>query len=645
MQAAPTVSKQSSWSRNLTYFLVIPITAFVLFTLATAFTLVGYENRHNGRIFTGVTVWGVDLSAMLPDEAKTALGKAFPYPNEAAITFTDPHTGEQWHRSPAELGLTFDVDATIATAMNVGREGSPLTRLREMFDAWYVGRAFAPMIVLDEGKLDQGLLALAVEVDQPAVNASFDVQETSATYQAGQMGRQVDVTYLRDQLLQPMIDFRQTDIQLLVHETTPVLLDDTAVAATIQQMTRPLYFYFQEPLADLDLSYVELPTTELTSWVRVELQEQPNGSMQHHVFIDENAARAWLQQLVPKMHREPVRARFYFDDDTGELVLVAPHVNGRDLDVDTTLNSLLAQVGTTNRRVPIALKEIMPLVNSSATASELGITELITETTTWFYGSSDERKHNIARAAANFFGIVVAPGEEFSFNRYLGTVSEADGYAEGFIIVGGQTLKGIGGGVCQVSTTVYQAAFLAGYPIVERWEHGYMVSYYNDGQGPGMDATVYSPIVDFRFLNNTPYHLLIENYYNEEYEALTFKFYSTSLGRTVEKEGPIIENVTEVPGPEQDKWEFNPDLPEGTVNWVDGATEGARVTVYRTVYNANGEVIIARQPFVSHYVPIPNLFQYGPGVEPYSYNLVDGYIPPPPTPTPDASAGEAPSDG
>lgn len=634
MQAASTISKQSQWGRNLTYFLVIPITAFVIFTLATALTIASYENRHDGRIFTGVTVWGVNLSGMTSTEAQTALANAFPYPNETAVTFSDPHTDTQWSKTPAELGLTFDVDDTIAQAMAVGRVGAPWARLQEMFTAWYAGRAFAPALVFDEGQLDAALTDLAAAVDQPAINAAFDVQQTSADYRPGQMGRQLDVAYLRAQLLQPLTDLRQAEVQLLIHETMPLLMDDTAVAAAMQQMTNPIQFYLQEPLADVDLGYLELPTVTLVGWVRVELNEQADGSMQHHVFVDENAARAWLQQLAPRLYREPQRARFYFDDDTGELVLVAPHVNGRELDVEATLTNLLAHIGDVNRNVPIMLKEVVPQVNASATAADLGITELITETTTWFYGSSDERKHNIARSAANFFGIVVAPGEEFSFNKYLGTVSEDDGYAEGFIIIGGQTLRGIGGGVCQVSTTVYQAAFLAGYPIVERWEHGYMVSYYNDGQGPGMDATVFSPIVDFRFLNNTPYHLLIENYYNTEFEALTFKFYSTSLGRQVEKEGPIFANETAVPGPEQDKWEFNEDLPEGAVNWIDSATNGARVTVYRTVYNANGEVIIGRQAFVSNYVPIPNLFQYGPGVAPYSYNLVEGYVPPPPTPTP-----------
>ncbi|MCA9920889.1 MAG: hypothetical protein KC421_00885, partial [Anaerolineales bacterium] len=116
-------------------------------------------------------------------------------------------------------------------------------------------------------------------------------------------------------------------------------------------------------------------------------------------------------------------------------------------------------------------------------------------------------------------------------------------------------------------------------------------------------------------------HLLIENYYNQEFEALTFKFYSTSLGRRVEKEVLPWENVTDIPGPDQDRWDYNENLEPGTVEQIDWATEGADVTVHRLVYNADGDVIEERT-FTSHYLPVPNVFQYGPGVEPYDYSLV-----------------------
>jgi vancomycin resistance protein YoaR len=420
----------------------------------------------------------------------------------------------------------------------------------------------------------------------------------------------------------PLQQFRAAEIELLVREIDPALFDASSVGGELNQLLAADFtFYLPKPLDELDLLPVTLPREDLSQWVRVAYEESAAGELDYELIIDENALRHWLSQYEDALYRDPVNARFYFDDDTRELVLIAPHVNGRELDLDATIDAFIAEPDTANRTVPFVVRDIVPVANSQATAAELGITELITATTTWFYGSSDERKHNIANAASNFHGIVIAPYEEFSFNNYLGSISAADGYTEGLIIVNGQTIEGIGGGICQVSTTLYQTAFFSGFPISERLEHGYMLGYYRDGAGHGMDATIFSPIVDMKFINNTPYHLLMENYYSTENEALTFKFYSTSMGRTVVKEDPVFENVTEVPTAAEDRWVFREDLEPGTVEQVDWATEGADVYITRTIYNADGQLIEERV-FESNYIPVPNVFHYGPGVEPYDYSLV-----------------------
>ena len=624
MQAVPsqpTSLTTSNLGRNLGYFLVAPIIALVIFTLIIAFAVANYQNHHSGRIYTGVSVMGVDLGGMSRDEAEAALARAFPYTQEAAIVLTKPGSSEEWIKTPAELGMVLDTEATIQAAFDVGRAGGPFNQMRNLFASWYYGHTLAPVLVLDQGKLDQTLAEVAAEVNRPAVNATLDYSGSAVAYSPGQTGHILDVANVRSHVMDSVSNFRPAQIELLVHEVPPAIHDRSQAAHIQQTISGPVTFYLLEPLDDLDLSSVAVPDEELASWLRFDVVRDNDGVMQHQVFVDENAVRHWLSQFATQIYRDPVNARYYFDDYTRELVLVAPHVNGRELDVDATVERFMAQINTPNRSVPLIVKEIVPVVHSGATAAELGITELITETTTWFYGSSDARKHNIARAAANFYGIVVAPGEQFSFNKYLGTISESDGYEEGLIIVGGRTIKGIGGGVCQVSTTLYQTAFLAGFPIDERWEHGYMLGYYNDGEGPGMDATVFSPIVDLKFTNNTPYHLLIENYYNEEFEALTFKFYSTSLGRRVVKEVLPWENI--VPAPEVDEWVFDEDLPPGTVQQIDWATDGADVTVIRTVYNAQGQPLYGDQEIVrSHYIPYPNVFHYGPGVEPFDYSLV-----------------------
>ncbi len=611
--------------RNLGYFLTAPLVGFALATLAFVIILSVYRGQHDGRVYTGVTVMGVDLSGMSPDEAQAALTKAVPYLRETAVTLTYAPTNQTWQKSPAELGLSIDTKTTVDDALQFGRDGAPLERFRDMFQGWYYGRALPPVLIVNEAQLEAGLSDIAAEFNEPAVSASLIVNGETAVYVAGELGRALDVTAVSSRLVAPLADMRPVEIGLTVNDTIPAVYDDPAVVNHIQQaLSGPITFYLQEPLADLDLGRVTLSEVTLRQWLRYELVTNESGITSHHLFLDENAVRQWLAQFAAQIDREPVNARFYFDDNTQELVLVAPHVNGRKLDIEATLDQLKAQIGSPNRSIPFVLEEITPLAHSGANAADLGITELIREQTTWFFGSSDARMHNIARSAANFYGIVIAPYEEFSFNKYLGSISEDDGYTEGLIIVGGQTIKGIGGGVCQVSTTMYQTAFWAGFPIVERWEHGYWLDYYNDGEGPGMDATVYNDgaiNIDLKFVNNTPYHLLIENYYNEENMALTFKFYSTSMGRIVEKEGPVIENETEVPGADEDRWEFDPDIAAGKTEQIDWATQGADVSVRRIIKNAEG-ALIGDRTFTSNYIPYPNTYHYGPGVEPFDYTTV-----------------------
>ena len=617
--------------RNLSWFLTIPIVVGVVLSLAVALTVAIYQGRHTGRVFTGVSMWGVDLSGMDRDEVSAIVATFLPDTTSDIITLVDPDTGREYTYTPAELGFYVDAAQTVDAALGVGRQGGPWTAFRDQFDSWYHGRALAPVIVFDEGRFATALDALAQEIGQPAADAALVSENGSFVYQSGTPGRVLDLDDTRRRLLNPLLDFRQTQLELLVHNVMPQVPEDSQAAAQLGYLLEPMTLYFQEPLDDTDITPIVATSEQLSDWLRVEMVTGDDGQSRYHTFIDENAVRAWLNEIEAQVYRPPKNARFYFDDDTRELVLVEPHVNGRSLDVSATLQQFMAQVDTPNRSVPLMLKPILPTVHANATAQELGITELITQTTTWFYGSTPERKHNIARAAAQFFGIVIAPGEEFSFNRYLGDVTEEAGFSTGLIILGGRTIEGVGGGVCQVSTTLYQAAFWAGFPITTRLEHGYRVHYYDDGEGPGMDATVFSPLVDFRFVNNTDHYLLLENYYNEQYEALTFKLYSTSTGRRVVKEEPIFENVLP---PNPDVWEFNPDLAEGEIKQVDWAVEGADVTVVRRVYDANGNLMYGTEYFISHYIPWQNIYQYGPGVEP----------PPPPVPTVPPPTATPPAD-
>jgi vancomycin resistance protein YoaR len=256
-------------------------------------------------------------------------------------------------------------------------------------------------------------------------------------------------------------------------------------------------------------------------------------------------------------------------------------------------------------------------VGNDATAEQLGITGVTSVQNSYFYGSSASRIKNIETAAARFHGLLVAPGETFSMAQALGDVSLDTGYAEALIIYGNRTIKGVGGGVCQVSTTLFRTAFFGGYPILERYPHAYRVSYYELTRSgsvntdlAGLDATVFVPVVDLKFTNDTPNWLLMETYVKPEARVLTWKFYSTPDGRHVEWETSGLQNIEDAPEP---LYQENDDLAQGEIRQVDWEAAGADVTVTRTV-TRDGQVI-SQDEFTTHYLPWRAVYEYGPGTK------------------------------
>jgi vancomycin resistance protein YoaR len=257
-----------------------------------------------------------------------------------------------------------------------------------------------------------------------------------------------------------------------------------------------------------------------------------------------------------------------------------------------------------------------PAVMDDATGEELGITELVHQETSYFYGSDPARVQNIETAAAQFHGLLVPPGVTFSMADALGNISLENGYAEALIIYGGQTIQGVGGGVCQVSTTLFRAAFFAGFPIPERHAHAYRVSYYElrrdgsrDPNLAGLDATVFVPIVDLKFTNDTEHWLLMETYMGQ-YQSLTWKFYSTKDGRTVDWQTTGATNIVPAPDP---LYRENPELEKGELKKVDYAADGAKIRVTRTVYK--GEQVHFSDSFYTKFQPWQEIWEYGPGTE------------------------------
>ncbi|HEX7975837.1 MAG TPA: VanW family protein, partial [Anaerolineales bacterium] len=305
------------------------------------------------------------------------------------------------------------------------------------------------------------------------------------------------------------------------------------------------------------------------------------------------------------------------NDQSQKLEILQPAAVGRSLDVDASMQAINQQLGQGEHSIALSITTTQPQVGDDATAEKLGITQLVSSQTTYFYGSSQPRIQNIQTAAARFHGLLVPPNSVFSMADMLGDVSLDNGYAEALIIYGNRTIKGVGGGVCQVSTTLFRTVFFGGFPVVERYSHAYRVGYYEqsaNGQSnpnfAGLDATVFVPDVDFRFKNDTPYWILMETYTNVNARSLTWKFYSTSDGRTVDWSTTGLQNVVNPPDP---VYQENADLSQGEINQVDWEVAGADVSVDRTV-TKDGKVYF-KDNFSTHYLPWPSVYEYGPGTK------------------------------
>jgi vancomycin resistance protein YoaR len=577
--------------------------------IAAAIAAAVYQGIYREKIFPGVRVWGVDLGGMTLDEAETALRVGFDYPQTATFTLYD---GEQtWPVTAGDLGVRLDVDGTLQEAYGVGRGAGPMGNLSEQMAARREGVALTPSIDFDRAEAEAFIGNIAAQIDQPAINAVLNIDGMAVIYTPGQIAREVDVAGTIAQLEEYIRQLESARVPLVVVETPPAILDaEEAAEAARAILADDLTFIIAEPRPE-DSGMWTLTREELVAMLVIAQGEQEEGRATYEVSLDTEALGAFLQPLASELAAEAVNPRFDFDEETGELTLLSPGLPARALDIDATVALANAMAPTPEHEAPLVFETIPPEVADTATAEELGITELISSATTTFRGSDPGRVHNIATAAARFNGLVIVPGEEVSFAHYLGDVSEETGFVRALIIWQGSTIMGEGGGTCQVSTTAFQAAFYGGYPITERWPHGYRVGYYETGEGVGMDATVYAPEVDLRFVNDTPYHLLIETETDTEAYTLTFNFYSTSDGRTVRRIGPEITNRVQ---PETPLYIENPNLPAGTIRQIDYEAEGADVTIIRIV-SRDGEELF-RDVFFSQYQPWRAVYEVPPGWTP-----------------------------
>lgn len=317
-----------------------------------------------------------------------------------------------------------------------------------------------------------------------------------------------------------------------------------------------------------------------------------------HISYDKGPLTEFLNDTATQFEKPARNALFKFDQ--GKVVNFRPEENGLSLhsedfikDVDILLSKLSGK--SNNLSITLRSQTIKPDI-TLAQSNQFGIEELIAVGNSNYAGSIPGRVHNIILAASKFNGVLIPKGETLSFGNAVGDISALTGYQQAYIIKDGKTVLGDGGGVCQVSSTLFRAALNAGLPLLERTAHAYRVHYYENDSQPGFDATVFAPSVDLKIKNDTPEAILVETEINEDKTTLIFKLYGKKDGRKVTVSQSVVYDQQPPP---PDLRQDDPTLKKGVVKQVDFPAWGAKAKFHYNVVRDG--VTLQDQDFYSIY--------------------------------------------
>jgi len=529
-----------------------------------------FEFVYAGKIYPGVSADGVDLGGLTQSEAAAKLTDKVQGFQGGIITITN---GDSTLRIPiASLSIKYDTAGAAAAAFHFGRTGDLKTQIHAQARA-LAGR---PTDFSDFQYPDDHLAPYLTDMDDdivsPVQDATLSFNDNHAQVTPAQSGARLDFGRLIGLVNDRLATASEAPIPAPVYQLAPQL-DTAPLQAAVPQINN----YVSGPIT---ISYNgidrDIDQNTIISWVQVSAKPV-------HQFLDSHdlndlyppppaaslglspaAVKSYVADLASGIDQTPQNAGLAMQDS--QLAVVSPSHTGVKLDQSDATNQIMAALTKTGdgRHVSLKLTTTNPDVNETNLAS-LGIKELLSEGETTFPGSTAARITNVRVGATRFNDVLLSPGEAFSFGKILGDVGPAQGYVPELVILGNHEEKQYGGGLCQVATTAYRAALLAGLPIVERHNHSFAVSYYTAPYGvPGVDATIYYPEVDLKFTNDTGAYILIQTHMQGT--DLKFDFFGTKT-----KYGQIR-------GPQ-------------FISGSGDATQASHTVFWRDIYDLNGNLI------------------------------------------------------
>ena len=538
----------------------------------------------------GTFVGSIDVSGLSEAEARARVQGQWRDYLHSPVVFA--HEGDRWAPTAAEVGILVDIERAIGSVFD--------SQKRRMW-TWFLGlsaRNQVALPVLLDSTVALGFLnTIGAKIDRPAVSSLLDRQADRVRVVPGAEGKWLDRNAIIRQMRLPADPPSRQSIALpVVTVTPPITLQraETVKAIFERLVAQGLRFGLEE-------KSWQLSGKALLPWLHID-QDPELGRLE--VVGEPEQLQKWLAPIAAEAARPVKNARFTVRGDT--VTVAEPAAVGYRTNTDTVLATAQAAIrqGVTALYLPAEVEE------PAYTGENMGqwdFENLIAEGVSLFRGSPPERAHNIALAAGKLHGFVVPPGETFSFLDTLGPITKKDGYQESLIIFGDQTVPGVGGGVCQVSTTMFRAAFWAGLPIAERNQHTYRVGYYErDGSPPGFDAAVYNPGVDLKYVNDSEYPILIQTHVDKRAMQLKFALHGRGPKRAVRMLPAIAKNWVKHGPPLPDK--PDPELPFGERKQVEWAVDGVDAEIQREVV-VDGETRFDR--FRSRYKPMQELWAIG----------------------------------
>jgi vancomycin resistance protein YoaR len=553
--------------------------------LAVALTLGLLFAGSPAKLAEGVRIAGVDVGGMTSGEARGLLERRAAQLSKVPVVFTDGT--HRFSIRPAQLGVAVDWRAAVASARREGQGFGPFRGLKRLKVRLFP-EDLAPPTRVYEGALDYKLSLLAREIDQAPRQAAIQRHGLAFSVLPAQEGRRLDRDAAAEVIVRALASFRRdTRIGLPLRVQAP-----TVLAAELEPALQEARRAVSAPVRlRLDGFRWLLPR-----WRIAKLLELPHDG-RTSLRLGGPDTEAWLDTLAKRVRQAPRDASFGVDNTNAWVVPSRP---GVELDVDASSRAILAAItAVAPRSATLVADEAQPK-RTTAEAAAMGITGRVSEYTT-IYGGIPNRIHNVQLVAHLVDGALIPPGKEFSFNATTGERNAAKGFLEAPVIINGELQTGLGGGVCQVSTTVFNAAYEAGLPIPQRTNHALYISHYPLGR----DATVDYPSLDLRFRNDTDHWLLLRTFVGSY--SLTVRLYGSPLNRRIESEAsPLIATR-----PAKVRKIVDPTLEPGQVEVEEEGAPYRKAQVLRRVFSADGK-LLHEATFYSSYVGEPRILRVGP---------------------------------